>query len=194
MKKFKSILALTASVLALSAFAAPVSAFASDPTIDQDSTPKTGDMTVNGGEDVRYTVVIPASVDVDDTENNTKNVVVYNAFLEKGKSVFVKATSAYGDGSNFKMALLTDGAVASGETVKAEYTVTADSTQITSGVNFLEVKQANLVTNGSQTDATATTLADGLETPLTFALDGTYPVAGSYQDTLTFTISYGDSN
>jgi len=184
MKKFKSILALTASVLALSAFAAPVSAFADDTRIDQYSQTNSANLGVETSTPETYTVTIPAStVNFDSNEDRERTVNVSDVLLEDNRQLTVTVNTTKGDNSNFQMANYTgSGADRTYNNNKITYTVLKGIDPIAPGATIVTVPYDNLGDAGT---------AMGSNTVLTFELPvgTTYPVAGNYADIMTFTIA-----
>ncbi len=159
--------AITLALVAALLTATGITAYATD--ITADSNPKTGGTTVNYTVDPAYTVVIPESVTLGDTAV-TEQIKIYgatendNVVIGKGQKVNVALTES---ANNFNVAN-TDG-----DTIA--YTV-----------------------NDKNAVADLTTVAECAanttsETELTFAKTGTAAYAGTYTDTLTFTVSLEDA-
>ena len=155
---------LTLALVAAMLTATGITAFAAPVTADSD--PKTGGTTVNYTVDPAYTVVIPESVTLGDTAV-TEQIKIYgatendNVVIGKGQKVNVALTESAND---FNVAN-TDG-----DTIA--YTV----------------NDKNAVAD--LTTVAECTVDDGKkDTDITFAKTGTAAYAGTYTDTLTFTVS-----
>ena len=156
--------AITLALVAAMLTATGITAFAAPITADSD--PKTGGTTVNYTVDPAYTVVIPESVTLGDTAV-TEQIKIYgatetdNVVIGKGQKVNVALTAS---ANNFNVAN-TDG-----DTIA--YTV----------------NDKNAVAD--LTTVAECTAADGKkDTNITFTKTGTASYAGTYTDTLTFTVS-----
>lgn len=156
--------AITLALVAALLTATGITAYATD--ITADSNPKTGGTTVNYTVDPAYTVVIPESVTLGDTAV-TEQIKIYgatendNVVIGKGQKVNVALTES---ANNFNVAN-TDG-----DTIA--YTV----------------NDKNAVAD--LTTVAECTVDDGKkDTDITFAKTGTAAYAGTYTDTLTFTVS-----
>jgi len=185
MKKFKSILALTASVLALSAFAAPVSAFADTTTTNENiEQTNSANLGVETSTPETYTVTIPANtVNFDNpADDRERTVTVSDVLLGANRQLTVTVGTTNGDDDNFMMANYTgSGTDRNYNNNKIAYTVSKE------GVGII-TPGAEIVTVSNLGDASTPT---SLGAKLTFALPTgtTYPVAGSYADIMTFTIA-----
>lgn len=176
MKKFKSILALTASVLALSAFAAPVSAFASDAkdTYDGQAWNTDSDISLTKTYNPTYLVTIPANVSFDSANTVTDTVTVTNIYLESNKAVTVSATCS--------------GTLKLGGT-DATNTVAYSAKH----ANTTEGAASGTAITESTSIVTATSSDNGNNVTeyIAFSLTDTAPaIAGTYSDTMTFTVNY----
>ena len=191
MKKFNTMLAATATVMAISAMAAPMSAFAtsSEQTFNYSATDQTGNISVTYSNDPTYTVTIPADVNFTalSQTNTDKTLSASGVFLNHGKVVKVSVASA--NGYQMKNTDTTDTTSYIGYTLSAtsdDATVaTAFGTGVSSGTTsqlLATFANGNAATKGSGT------------VNLTFVNDnGSHAVAGSYADTLTFTIAVADA-
>ena len=159
--------AITLALVAALLTATGITAYATD--ITADSNPKTGGTTVNYTVNPAYTVVIPESVTLTDADV-TATISIYgataddNVVIGKKQKVNVALTAS---ANNFNVAN-TDG-----DTIA--YTV-----------------------NDKNAVADLTTVAECAanttsETELTFAKTGTAAYAGTYTDTLTFTVSLANA-
>ena len=161
--------ALTLALVAAMLTATGITAFAADTEVNQDTTPPTGAMTVNYTVDPAYTVVIPESVTLTDADV-TAIIKIYgadensNVVIGKGQKVNVALTES---ANNFNVAN-TDG-----DTIA--YTVN-DKNAV-----------ADLTTVAECTSNNKT------ETDITFTKTGTAAYAGTYSDTLLFTVSLADA-
>ena len=161
--------ALTLALVAAMLTATGITAFAADTEIKQDTTPPTGATTVNYQVDPAYTVVIPESVTLTDADV-TAIIKIYgadensNVVIGKGQKVNVALTES---ANNFNVAN-TDG-----DTIA--YTVN-DKNAV-----------ADLTTVAECTSNNKT------ETDITFTKTGTAAYAGTYSDTLLFTVSLADA-
>ena len=158
--------AITLALVAAMLTATGITAFAADTEVNQDTTPPTGATTVNYQVDPAYTVVIPESVTLTDADV-TAIIKIYgadensNVVIGKGQKVNVALTAS---ANNFNVAN-TDG-----DTIA--YTV----------------NDKNAVAD--LTTVAECTAADGKkDTNITFTKTGTASYAGTYTDTLTFTVS-----
>lgn len=176
MKKFKSILALTASVLALSAFAAPVSAFANDTNTNgtwDDNPAGTTNFSLAGPAE-GYIVTIPATITFDAVSGSgatkTGTIEATNVFLNDGDTLTVTATSTQYTNSKYHL-MNGDAAIAYTATFGTGDTVTTVSPSTT----LLSVPSGTTQNSNE----------------LTFAIDEgqTCTVAGDYTDTWTFTVA-----
>ena len=162
--------ALTLALVAALLTATGITAFAADTEVNQDTTPPTGATTVNYQVDPAYTVVIPESVTLTDADVTAIIKIYgatenYNVVIGKGQKVNVALTAS---ANNFNVAN-TDG-----DTVA--YTV----------------NDKNAVDD--LTTVAECTAAEGKKnTDITFAKTGTAAYAGTYTDTLTFTVSLADA-
>jgi len=161
---------LTLALVAALLTATGITAFAADTEVNQDTTPPTGAMTVNYTVDPAYTVVIPESVTLGDTAV-TEQIKIYgatendNVVIGKGQKVNVALTAS---ANNFNVAN-TDG-----DTV--DYTVNGENT------------------TAALASVAECTADDGTKnTDITFTKTGTAAYAGTYTDTLTFTVSLEDA-
>ena len=162
--------ALTLALVAAMLTATGITAFATDTEIKQDTTPPTGAMTVNYTADPVYTVVIPESVELAETAQ-TAQIKIYgadensNVVLESGKKVNVALSASV---NNFNV-------------------VSAKGSPVAYTVN-----DKNAVDD--LTTVAECTAAEGKKnTDITFAKTGTAAYAGTYTDTLTFTVSLADA-
>ena len=160
--------ALTLALVAALLTATGITAYATD--ITANSNPKTGGTTVNYTVDPAYTVVIPESVTLGDTAV-TEQIKIYgttendNVVIGKGQKVNVALTAS---ANNFNVAN-TDGD-------EVAYTV----------------NDKNAVAD--LTTVAECTAAEGKkDTNITFTKTGTAAYAGTYTDTLTFTVSLEDA-
>ena len=163
MKKILT-LALAAAMLSatgITAFAAPVTA---------DSDPKTGGTTVNYAVDPVYTVVIPESVTLSETDAVTGTIKIYgadensNVVIPSNQKVNVALTNSEND-FNVKNA--------EGDTIS--YTVN-DKNAVAD------------LTTVAECDA-----GEKKDTEVTFKKTGDMVYSGTYSDTLTFTVSVTDA-
>ena len=161
---------LTLALVAAMLTATGITAFATDTEIKQDTTPPTGAMTVNYTADPVYTVVIPESVELAETAQ-TAQIKIYgadensNVVLESGKKVNVALSASV---NNFNV-------------------VSAKGSPVAYTVN-----DKNAVDD--LTTVAECTAAEGKKnTDITFAKTGTAAYAGTYTDTLTFTVSLADA-
>jgi len=169
MKKFKSILALTASVLALSAFAAPVSAFATE--IDQTTNPGSGTQTATHDETVSYTVTIPASVTIN--QRSGDNYVNADPVSVSAKyKLGVGDTLVVGASSTEQKLTHTDG------NTKVPYTAKIGQNSIFGTNTVFNIEGAG------DAEATDTKQIDYS------AAAADFTKVGTYTDTITFTITY----
>ena len=166
MKNTKKIITLALAAAMLSATG--ITAFAAP--ITANSNPKTGGTTVNYQVAPVYTVVIPESVTLGNTKV-TEQIKIYgatandNVVIGKKQKVNVALTASAND---FKVK------TADGETIA--YTV----------------NDKNAVAD--LTTVAECTAADGKkDTNITFTKTGTAAYAGTYTDTLTFTVSLADA-
>ena len=162
--------ALTLALVAAMLTATGITAFAADTEVNQDTTPPTGAMTVNYTADPVYTVVIPESVTLGDTAV-TEQIKIYgaaendNVVIGKKQKVNVALTASAND---FKVK-------------------TADGDEVAYTVN-----DKNAVAD--LTTVAECTAAEGKkDTNITFTKTGTAAYAGTYTDTLTFTVSLEDA-
>jgi hypothetical protein len=184
MKKFKSILALTASVLALSAFAAPVSAFAAGSdtyTYPDGAWDNNGDGTISLTKNYNegYVVTIPADVSFTDDNNNsvTGTVTVTGILLGANKTLTV-STSCSGT-------LKLGGSNAEGTPTVAYSAVHAGSQDgLSSGATISTTSAPIITVNSGQTDNVTEYIK------FSIGNDATPTTAGAYSDTMTFTIAY----
>lgn len=188
MKKFESMIAMTAAVLAISAMTAPVSAFAVDHTAEQtytytdDSWAATYDdqtkqdspsakVNVTYENAPTYTVTIPADVAFsEDLADKSNSVSVDNVYLNKGKAVKVTVASA----NDYKMIL--DGTDA---TTFIPYTLTSNKATIADVITVASGTKQNPASDTATLTYTVT--------------DKDVPAAGAYSDILTFTIAVVDA-
>ena len=193
MKKFnvKSITAVTAAVMAISAMAAPMSAFAdtSEKTFNYSATDQTGNIAVTYSNAPTFTVTIPADVSFT-TLGETKSGSTLSAsdvFLAHGKVVTVSIASA--NGYQMKNTDTTD------TTSYIGYTLSATSTNATVADAFSTGVSSGTTSQLLATFANGNAATKGSGTVnLTFVNDdGSHAVAGSYADTLTFTIAVADA-
>ena len=161
---------LTLALVAAMLTATGITAFATDTEIKQDTTPPTGAMTVNYTADPVYTVVIPESVELAETAQ-TAQIKIYgadensNVVLESGKKVNVALSASV---NNFNV-------------------VSANGSPVAYTVN-----DKNAVDD--LTTVAECTAAEGKKnTDITFTKTGTAAYAGTYTDTLTFTVSLADA-
>lgn len=150
--------------LALAAtMALSASATAFAAEINQNSNPKTTNATITTSIAPTYTVTIPADVDV-----------AFNATATDFGSIEVTAAQIDPD-KCIKVALTSDGKLENSvdNTKVIPYTVTSGETAFTS---------ATYLATGEKTDLTININAD----------DWNKAYAGSYSDTVTFTVSYAD--
>ena len=162
--------ALTLALVAAMLTATGITAFAADTEVNQDTTPPTGAMTVNYTVDPAYTVVIPESVTLTDADV-TAIIKIYgadensNVVIGKTQKVNVALTASAND---FKVK-------------------TADGDEVAYTVN-----DKNTVDD--LTTVAECTAAEGKKnTDITFTKTGTAAYAGTYSDTLTFTVSVTDA-
>lgn len=143
------------------AMALSASATAFAAEINQDSNPKTTNATITTSIAPTYTVTIPADVDV-----------AFNATATNFGSIEVTAAQLDPD-KCIKVALTSDGKLENSvdNTKVIPYTVTSGETAFTS---------ATYLATGEKTDLTINITAD----------DWNKAYAGSYSDTVTFTVSY----
>ena len=159
--------AITIVLAAAMLTACSVTAFAE--SITQNSDPKTGDTTVSYTVDPAYTVVIPESVTLGDTAA-TEQIKIYgadessNVVIPQGKKVNVALTNST-NGFNVKNA--------DGDTIA--YTVNDKS----SADDLTAVAECAAGTKKN--------------TDITFKKTGETKYAGTYTDTLTFTVSLTDA-
>lgn len=179
MKKFKIMLTATAAVMALSAVAAPMSVFAteSEQTFNYNADNQTSDkVTVSYENTPTYTVTIPADVSFnEDLEAQPNYVEVNGVYLNKGMAVKVTVASA----NNYRMLL-------GGTDTETfiPYKLTSDKDSIAEGSIIDEVVT---VPSGTKLHPASKTAE------LTYSItDKDVPAAGSYSDTLTFTIAVVD--
>jgi hypothetical protein len=174
MKKFKSILALTASVLALSAFAAPVSAFADNINFTNDE----GNQTATHNEQATYTVTIPATVAID--------------------------TAGTGDMANYyvsdDVSVSAEGKIAASSTLRITATSLNGQKLKCGGVeaDYDAKVGGNSIFNQGAVVLSANTTAEsgalsGNATINYSAAKAGFTVAGEYTDTITFTIAVTNS-
>ena len=162
--------ALTLALVAALLTATGITAFAADTEVNQDTTPPTGATTVNYQVDPAYTVVIPESVTLTDADV-TAIIKIYgadensNVVIGKGQKVNVALTES---ANGFKVK------TADGDTV--DYTVNGENT------------------TAALASVAECTADDGTKnTDITFTKTGTAAYAGTYTDTLTFTVSLDDA-
>ena len=145
----------------------------SDGTIEikQDTADKTGSMLATYDVTAKYTVTIPAGVELKSDAEVTKNITAENVMLESGKQIVVKLEKGSNttSGSDFK--------AVKGES-QAHYTISANGGVVSVG--------DTVATFGSQTDKQ--------EAPLTFSAASGSTEAGAHTETLTFTISTENSS
>ena len=160
--------ALTLALVAAMLTATGITAYATD--ITANSNPKTGGTTVNYTADPAYTVVIPESVTLGDTAV-TEQIKIYgatendNVVIGKGQKVNVALTES---ANGFKVK------TADGDTV--DYTVNGENT------------------TAALASVAECTADDGTKnTDITFTKTGTAAYAGTYSDTLLFTVSLADA-
>lgn len=171
MKKFKSILALTASVLALSAFAAPVSAFADEAITNTNGTWTGSKDTMNlslSGHDAGYTVTIPATVTFADLSSKpTADIAAESVYLTTNLTVTASSTHDY------KLVNDIDTSNANNITYTAKV---GDSSDAVTSETVLLTVAAGTTTGSSR---------------LNFEINSgqTINYAGDYKDTWTFTIA-----
>ena len=161
---------LTLALVAALLTATGITAFAADTEVKPDTTPPTGATTVNYQVDPAYTVVIPESVTLTDADV-TAIIKIYgadensNVVIGKGQKVNVALTAS---ANNFNVAN-TDG-----DTIA--YTVNGENT------------------TAALASVAECTADDGTKnTDITFTKTGTAAYAGTYTDTLTFTVSLEDA-
>jgi len=161
---------LTLALVAALLTATGITAFAADTEVNQDTTPPTGATTVNYQVDPAYTVVIPESVTLGDTAV-TEQIKIYgaaendNVVIGKKQKVNVALTEST---NGFKVK------TADGDTV--DYTVNGENT------------------TAALASVAECTADDGTKnTDITFTKTGTAAYAGTYTDTLTFTVSLEDA-
>ena len=159
--------ALTLALVAAMLTATGITAFAADTEVNRDTTPPTGAMTVNYTVDPAYTVVIPESVTLTDADV-TAIIKIYGADENsnvKGQKVNVALTES---ANGFKVK------TADGDTV--DYTVNGENT------------------TAALASVAECTADDGTKnTDITFTKTGTAAYAGTYSDTLLFTVSLADA-
>ena len=162
---------LTLALVGAMLTATGITAFAVDTEVTQNTTPPTGATTVNYQVNPVYTVVIPESVTLKDTEDATATIKIYgatendNVVLGKGQKVNVALTASKNDFN-----------VANADGGKVTYTVNDKS-----AVADLKTVAECTADDGKK------------DTTLTFAKTGTAAYAGTYTDTLTFGISVEDA-
>ena len=194
MKKFKSIVAMTAAIMALSAVAAPVNAFADDNTFGNSTNPDSKTTTLSKVNAAAYTVTIPAAVSFEsDATTATADVTASGIMIGAGQTVKVSVASA----KNYKMTTTDD----TDTSASTDYIGYGIEVALKDGTN---AEKANITKSGGFTAVTSSGVPDqfvafangvgatagGGTVVLTFtATDTTKQHAGTYSDILTFTVA-----
>lgn len=175
MKHTKRLLAAAMALSMVSALA-PMSAFAEDIVIKNDSTTQSGTMTATYEIEAKYTVTIPAGVELKSVGEGSvdKAITADDVMLESGKQIVVKLTGGSNttSGSTFSAK-----ATAAGSSSVATYTISKGETPVAVG----------------DTVATFTSNADEQSETLTFSEASGATDAGEHSETLTFGIAVEDA-
>ncbi|MGN0537126.1 MAG: hypothetical protein ACI4M3_04025 [Acutalibacteraceae bacterium] len=170
---------ITSVLAATFALSATATAFAADTTITADENgepnPSTGNTTVTYSVAPTYTVTIPEMVQLDTVSSNATvneaTIKAENVVVAKGKQVVVKLTGASGTDNAFTVAT-TDG-----EGAEITYTVKNGSTYVNIGDAVLTVNP--------ESDSSGSSI-------LKFIAPNEVKYAGTYEGTVTFTVSVDD--
>ena len=176
MKNTRKLLAAVMALTMVSAIA-PLSAFAiTEKDIDPDTGKATGTMTATYDVQAKYTVTIPAGVELKSVGEGSvnKDITADDVMLESGKQIVVKLTGATNttEGSTFHAK-----AMAAGSSSVATYTISKGETPVSVG----------------DTVATFTSKTDKQSETLTFSEASGATDAGKHTETLTFGVAVEDA-